>query len=142
MPHINEMIPSKYLKKEDVPRPMLVTIKAVEYANVGQEGKPEYAYLMWFTELAKPLWLKSTNIQLAAAALSSDQSEDWTNKKIVIFTDPNVSMQGKLVGGIRLRAPTQQGQNRATPARPTPAPAPSVPHAEEEPPAFDDDIPF
>jgi hypothetical protein len=36
---------------------------------------------------------------------NSEDTDDWTGKKIVLYNDPNVSYAGKIIGGIRVRAP-------------------------------------
>ncbi len=48
--------------------------------------------------------MNSTNGQLIAQALKSEESSDWTGGKVVLYDDPSVSYGGKLVGGIRVRA--------------------------------------
>src|SRR5574342_238315 len=101
--------PSKYLSKEDVGRGALVTVKGIEQRNVAREGdSPEFRWLMHFMEGNKPLVLNSTNIQLAARICGSENTDDWTGRQLVLYTDPNVSYAGKLVGGIRIRAPKPQ----------------------------------
>lgn len=127
MPKISEMRESKFLKKEDVGRGTLVTIAGCQQHNVAMEGAaPEQKWALSFHELDKPLVLNSTNAQLCAQICHSDDTDDWTGKKIVLYTDPNVSYAGKLVGGIRVRAPKPGS---------VPEPPPSAP-------LTDDDIPF
>ena len=102
----SQMTSSKYLKQDDVGDGKLVTIKGFKRENVAQEGEPpEYKYIMGFEELEKPLVLNSTNIQLAERAMGSDETDEWIGKKLVLYVDPNVSYGGKIVGGIRVRAP-------------------------------------
>lgn len=110
MPHINEMKgPSKYLEKKDIGRGALVTIKSIEPRMIENDnGSKDSKWLMYFNEGLKPLILNMTNVQLAARACGSEDTDDWTGKQIVLFVDPNVSYQGKLVGGIRIRAPKPQ----------------------------------
>lgn len=139
MPKTHEMIESKYLKKEDVDRPLLVTVNRLEKQNLAQEGKtPEMLWCMYFAELSKPLVLKTTNIQLCEMALGSDDTDDWLGKKLVLYTDPNVSMNGKLVGGIRVRAPKLAAP---VPQR-QPAPPPRESATEAPFSDFEDDLPF
>src|SRR6266404_3062117 len=103
--HINELKDSKYLKKEDCDPAILVTIDHMSQANVALDGDPaEMRWCIHFKEYDKPMILNSTNAQLIARALSSEETEDWTGKQIVLYNDSNVSFQGKLVGGIRARA--------------------------------------
>ena len=131
--NINQLKESKFLKKEDCGKGILVTIKGVTQENIAKEGvEPEYKWVLHFDETEKPMVLNSTNGQLIAAILKSDESDDWTGHKIVLYHDPNVSFGGKLIGGIRVRAP--RGQANITPASQR-KPAPPPPPAE-------DDVPF
>tara|TARA_R110000868_G_scaffold407530_1_gene689079 strand:- start:328 stop:714 length:387 start_codon:yes stop_codon:yes gene_type:complete len=125
----SQMTSSKYLKQDDVGDGKLVTIKGFKRENVAPEGEDqEMKYLMLFNELDKPLVLNATNIQLAERACGSDDTDDWIGKSLVLFVDPNVSFGGKIVGGIRVRAPKIKPGTQ-------PAPKPTV-----DP--LDEDIPF
>lgn len=135
MPKTSEMRESKFLKQSDVQSAhgpfVLWTVHGVERVNVAKEGaEPEYKWGMTFEESDKPLVLNSTNIQLCERIFGSDDTDHWNGKKLVLYVDPNVSYGGKVVGGIRVRAP-----KKAT-AAPTPPPPPA---AEE---LTDEDIPF
>ena len=140
MPKTSEMRESKYLKKEDVGRGMLCTVAGVKQMNVAQEGEhQELKWCMTFQETDKPLVLNATNIQMCEQVFASDDTEWWINKKIVLYTDPNVSYQGKLIGGIRVRAP----KPTAVAAPPPPPPVPvAVVAAQATGDIYDDDIPF
>jgi hypothetical protein len=121
---------SKFLKKEDVGAGMLMTVESCRQQNVAKEGaEPEHKWCLVFEETDKPLVLNATNIQLCERIFGSDDTDDWIGKKVVLFTDPSVSYGGKIVGGVRVRAPKQKAQ------APKPAPAP----VEDE---LDDSIPF
>jgi hypothetical protein len=111
MANVNELKTSKFLKKEDVGDGVLVTIREVTKHNIAIDGAPEdQKYCMTFEELDKPLVLNSTNGQLIAKITGEQEMDDWSGKKIVLYTDDNVSFQGKLVGGIRVRAPKDKGK--------------------------------
>ncbi len=132
MPKTSEMRESKFLKKEDVGAGALMTIESCEQYNVAKEGAPpENKWCLTFSESDKPLVLNSTNIQLCEKIFGSDDTDAWVGQRIVLYTDPNVSYQGKVIGGIRVRAPKK---GAAIPPKPAPKPA-----AEE---LTDDDIPF
>lgn len=106
MPTTREMLPSKYLKKEDVGEGVLATIQSFEKVNVAVEGaEAEYKWAASFHELDKPLVLNSTNIHVMEAVFGSDNTDNWVGKQIVLYNDPNVSFAGKITGGIRVRAP-------------------------------------
>lgn len=138
MPNINQMMPSKYLKKEDFPAPALVTIRTFTQDNVAQQGQPEEKkWVMHFNEFENGMVMNSTNLQLAAAALGSEDTDDWIGKQVVVYNDPNVSFGGKLMGGIRIRQ-----MRKAAPAaaqRPTARQEmPPVPFDNDDP----SDIPY
>jgi hypothetical protein len=133
---IGQMMDSKFLKKEDVDPPKLVTIRGFAQQNAGRDDAPEMKWTMSFIELGKPMVMNSTNLQLCAQALASDDTDNWIGKQIVLYNDPSVQFQGKLIGGIRIRAPKKRS---GTPAATTPTPAPVTAEMDEE---FDDDIPF
>ena len=102
----HDMKESKFLKKEDVGAGTLLTITGITQKNVAMQGaEPEMKWCMQFAEMDKPMVLNGTNIQLAELALGSDDTDDWIGKKIVAYNDPAVSYGGKMIGGIRLRAP-------------------------------------
>jgi len=80
---------------------------------------PEMKFALAFNECAKPLILNTTNVQVIAKILASEETDNWIGKQIVLYDDPNVSFGGRLVGGIRVRAPRVRGA--------APAPAPAAP---------------
>lgn len=95
---------SRFITKEDAEPPIGVTIKGVSKQNVAPEDKPEdYKYCLTFEELDKPLVLNTTNGQLIAKALGSEETDAWTGQKICLYHEPNVNFGGKLIGGIRAR---------------------------------------
>jgi len=108
MANINQMIESKYLKQADVEYETEVTIVKVGQINVAREDEqPDMKWAVRFQELKKPMILNSTNIQLIAKALGSEESDEWIGKKVTIYSDPNVSFGGKLVGGLRVKLPVK-----------------------------------
>ncbi len=126
--NISKIKQSKFLARADVSRPILVTIKSIHEENVAKEGEPvEMKYALTFSNCEKPLILNTTNAQVIAQILASEETDTWTGKQIVLYDDPNVSFGGRLVGGIRVRAPRIKAA-----AAPAPAPAPIAPLAEEE----------
>lgn len=122
MPNINDLKQSKFLTKNDVTPPILVTIRGYEQVNVAKEGAPpEEKYVLHFSEVEKPLVLNSTNGQIIASITKSEEFDGWINQKVVLYFDPNISFGGKLTGGIRCRAPKNQPATK--PAAPAPAPS-------------------
>lgn len=142
--NISQLKDSKFLKKEDAGTGILVTIKSVTQENVAKEGaEPEYKWCVHFVETEKPMVLNSTNGQLIASIVKSEETDDWAGHKIVLYNDPNVTFGGKLIGGIRVRAPRIKQPAPAT--KPTPAPVPATNRVRTEElaePTGDDDVPF
>ncbi len=136
MPNINAIRESNFLKRSDVGKGVLVTISGCSQENVAKAGAPEeMKWCLLFNEFEKPMVLNSTNAQLCAQALGSEETDDWIGKQIVLYDDPSVSYGGKLVGGIRVRASRKSQPAQATPK---PAPAPEPP----QDPGPDADVPF
>lgn len=109
MPHISEMRDSKFLKKEDCGDGITVTIAGCQQMNVAMESQaPDLKWCLSFTEDLKPMVMNATNAQLIAAALGSENTDDWIGQKIVLYNDASIMFQGKLTGGIRARAAKSQ----------------------------------
>lgn len=137
MPKIHEMLESKFLKKEDVGAGALFTIESIIQKNVAKEGSdPELKWCLTFSDSDKPMVLNSTNIQLCQQIFGSDDTDHWVGHQIVLYTDPNVSFQGKVIGGIRVRKPRLKAQVTA------PVMAPPPPAALPAEMLTDEDIPF
>jgi hypothetical protein len=121
VPKTSEMRESKFLKQSDIGAGALMTVTGCEPHNVAKEGaEPENKWCLQFEETDKPLVLNSTNIQLCEKIFGSDDTDDWIGKRIVLYTDPTISFQGKVVGGIRVRAPKTANKVAAPKAAPKP----------------------
>ena len=120
MPNISVLKNSNFIKKEDCDPPALVTIDRVSEENVAKEGAPqEMKWCLHFREVDKPMVLNSTNGQIIAQIVGSPETDNWAGHRIVLYHDPSVSFGGKLVGGIRVRAP----RGPANPAKAVTQPA-------------------
>lgn len=98
--NINDLKPpSSFLKKEDLPRPVKVTIDAWEL----QEFDDKQKLVLSFKGKEKKLAVNMTNAKTIAACLGSHDTDDWIGKEITIYNDPTVSMGDKIVGGIRVQ---------------------------------------
>lgn len=137
--HISQLKQSKFLKKEDCGKGILVTIEGGEMMNVAGSGQPEeMKFCLNFSENVKPLACNATNLELIARITGSEDTDDWTGHQIVCYNDPTVVNKGKVTGGIRVRAPKAKPPMARPAAAAAPAPAPAAPPAEEE----EDDVPF
>ena len=114
---VKDMIQSKYLRKEDVPDDETYTIKGVRQDNLAKEGQAdEMRWVLGFMEQPKPMVLNITSIRVLEQAFGW-YTDMWRGNKVIVYTDPNVSFGGKVVGGLRLRIPKQS----KTPPKAAPA---------------------
>jgi hypothetical protein len=125
MTRTSEMIQSKFLRKEDFDEDQVVTISSIKLEEM-QGNTNETKWVLYFKELQKGMVLNVTTIRVLEQAFG-DESDDWTGKKVMVYVDPNVSFQGRVVGGLRLKPPRVKKEAES-------------PKAKE--PEFDDDVPF
>ena len=128
---INEMIPSKYLKQEDVDGEVVVTFTALKKTNVARDDEtPDMKWVVKFAEFDKPMVLNPTNIKRCFKALG-DNSDDWIDGKMILYVDESVEFGGKITGGLRLK-----------PVPPAKRPSRRVAVTEPSGETFENDIPY
>jgi hypothetical protein len=116
MPNISQLKKSNFLTQNDCDPPIKVTISGWAEKNVAQAGaEPDERIVLLFNEVEKPLVLNSTNGNIIAAITGTGEIENWNGTVVVLYKDPTIQYGGKLVGGIRVRAP------KAGAAKPNPA---------------------
>lgn len=122
MPDISAMTESKFLKRAEVGAGKLLTIASCEQMNVGKDDGPkEMKWCLTFEDGdTKPMVLNKTNAELIGMISGERNSDNWGGVRIVAFDDPSISYGGKLVGGIRVRAPRGPAAQRAPVAKPAP----------------------
>ena len=105
MAKVGQMIESNYLKQSDVDGDVTVTVVKVGQKNIARQGdEPEIKWLIRFEEFSKPMVLNATNIKRLARACKSDDTDDWTGKKAILYVDPDVEFAGNVVGGLRIKS--------------------------------------
>lgn len=140
---VSQMLPSTYLKKEDVESPLIVTIARLEEVNVAPQGQPEERkWVIFFNEFEKGMVLNSTNIHLIVQATNAGDTDDWIGKEIVLYVDHSVQYAGKVIGGLRVRPMEREPARPVAPRRPLPQPTTGRPRTEGAPSWVDDDIPL
>jgi hypothetical protein len=136
MPLTKDMIQSKYVAKGDFEDEQTCTIRGVKEENLAKADQPdEMRWVLYFRDAPVPkgMVMNVTTIRVLEQAFGGD-TDDWVNKKVIVYVDPNVSFGGKVVGGLRLRIPKQKA---------APAPSNAAPQRADGDPGFDDqDIPF
>ena len=100
---INDYLGGEHLRREDVQKPMLVTVTDVTVKEF--DNPPEKKALLHFKETEKSLVANKTNLKIAKSVFETSETDRWKGKKIVVYDDPNIFFAGKQTGGLRLRAP-------------------------------------
>jgi len=101
----SEAFPSKYLGKDDLNGPLLVTIKNLDTAMIKGDHGDECKTVMFFKEGdAKPYIMNTCNWMTLEDAYGED-SDDWHGKPVEFYVDQNVMYGTKRVGGVRVRVP-------------------------------------
>lgn len=96
---------SDYLSAEAFEGPQIVTIRKVEVKMIGgAEEEKEEKMTLQFAEVEQGLILNRTNLK-TLAGLWGDETENWLGKKIEIYVDEAIAFRGKVVAGLRVRAP-------------------------------------
>jgi hypothetical protein len=111
---------SPYLKKEDFPRPEILTISDVREEEVTAPGeKPKTKIVLYFNEAEKGLVLNQANGDALFDLTGQDDPEKWIGTRVEMYCDSSVTYAGKRVGGLRLREPAPSAAGAATevPAR-------------------------
>jgi len=96
-----------YLKKADVKGDTTVTIKQVKPEIVGRGREASEKLVCYLKEFEKPFVLNQGNSTAIGVVVGSNQIEDWAGKQVVLYVDPSVKFGPEVVGGIRVRVPSQ-----------------------------------
>ena len=116
----SELYPSKWLSSDDLEDgDLTLTIADVEIQEFPpSKGKPtpEHKPVVHFREPnTKSLILNKTNFKTIAQVLKSEETDDWTGKKITLYAT-EVESFGEMTMAIRvrLRAPKSNGDAAST----------------------------
>ena len=94
---------SNFLSVPSVKNPIVVTILQVLEEEVGLQK--EKKIVIYFKELEQGFIPNRGTLRFISETLGTDEGDEWVGKQFELYVDPNVSMQGKRVGGLRLRLP-------------------------------------
>ena len=136
---------AKYLGKTDV-NEMGITLTISGFGVEKFQDGREKPYVTW-AEGAKPMLLNRNNINRLKVIIGSTNTAAMIGRRVQVFTDPMVEMQGQLVGGLRIRpvpeyVNTQAGQNTPMQQVGQGITAQYQPAPQQNKKEFNDDIPF
>lgn len=106
MPHINQMLTSKYLSKHDLASPIIAHIRGVALDSGGRNNE-DPRWLMYFSEVRKPMRMNNTILRYLAETIGPN-SDTWIGKKVKVYVDHSIMMAGQVVGGVRLQVAKSQ----------------------------------
>lgn len=88
----------------DGKREVVVTVKGVGTAKVtGQSGRKEDCFVVYFTEMDKPMILNRTNAKAIEKVSESGMVEDWVGTRVVLYVEKGVKAFGDVVDALRIR---------------------------------------
>lgn len=102
----SDVFKSKYLSKDDLHTPLVLTVKDVAMQTVQNEDGNDDVPVMEFREDVKPMIVKNQTNWSNLEEAFGDDTDNWIGKKIEVYVDPNVMFKGKKTGGVRIRIPT------------------------------------
>lgn len=92
---------SNYMKRQDISQDgVVLTIASFDVQTFDDGDKP---FVKWREPQYKPLLLNKTNRSRLATIFKTYNTDDMVGKPVCVYDDPFIEMQGKLVGGVRLR---------------------------------------
>lgn len=103
---MNDAFPSKYLKADDLEEgDLVVTISDAQFEEFTdpKTKRPDNKPVLYFQgNEAKPLVLNKTNYKTITQLLGSDDTDNWTGRKIALYAT-EVESFGEVTLGIRVR---------------------------------------
>lgn len=137
---LQDMYPGKYLRGQDMSRPMLIEMRGVERAQLrpGPNKPEETAFILHFEDVSHGAMSRVRGLvytpgkghslvlrrRLAAeimAATDATDTDEWSGKRVVIYPEP-MTVANRLVTAIRARRSKQSSSNGASaPTSATPA---------------------
>lgn len=107
---VKDMFPSKYLGKDDILAPLILTIGQCVMEDIKDENGVETKPVLYFEEYGdRGLILNKTNATTLEDLFGD--SEDWAGNTIQLYVDHDIRFGKQKIGGVRLRR---------TPAQPSP----------------------
>lgn len=106
MPNIHDMFPGKYVKADELTKPVMVTIKDVELERVHNPRKGDTdVWVIYFEEAKKGLILNKVNAFTIAEILGSPETDDWVGGRVELYPT-TVRVAGQPMAAIRVRKPS------------------------------------
>ena len=102
----HDRYPSKYLKAEDLPEPVTLTIKAVKDETLKFDGRESKKPVLHFKETGKTFPLNVTNWDSIADITGEDDDSKWPDHRAEFYAS-TTEVRGDTKSCVRIRAPAQ-----------------------------------
>ena len=115
---LDQMFPRRYATGEDLQgKAITLTIARIQREKMHpQANAPEVEkWVMYFNEAKKGIVLNRTLAFQIAEFLGTDETDDWTGKRIIIYPQP-MTVAGRKVTAIRARAAKSAAAGESIPA--------------------------
>lgn len=100
----SDMIPSKYLRSDDIEGEVVVTVKKIGQITMKEkDGSETRKWAVKFEEYEQPLVLNKTNIKRLEKFCGAD-TDEWPGKKVVLYVDHEVQFGSDIVSALRIKA--------------------------------------
>ena len=115
---LDQAVPSQsnYLSKEDVGTGMLVQIAYMTQDQVeGDNSQVKQKAVLHFNGDIKPLIMNQVNKELLKQITGAQTLGQLKGKQVILYNDPTIMFQGRMTGGIRIKAAAGAGMQPAAP---------------------------
>jgi hypothetical protein len=99
-----DLFPSAHLAVADILAPVTVRITELEIQEIRDDDGNKKKPVLHFERCTKTLVLNRINGEMLCELYGED-TDNWIGQPIEIYVDQNVTMNGRKVGGLRLREP-------------------------------------
>lgn len=111
---VSDMFPSKYLRGCDLSGPVTVTIAGIRAERLYRPGKGEVeAWVLFCEKASKGVVLSKTLADQIAAALESEDTDNWPGKPVVLYPE-SITVAGRRVLAVRARAVKKEHKQEVT----------------------------
>lgn len=110
----HDRFPPNFLGQKDFEEARVLTIERVGEEEIKGDNGPVSKYVIRFEEIEdKGFVLNSINSQKIEKMYGDD--DEWIGKQIELYTDPDIVFGNKVVGGVRVRRPSQPAPQEEAP---------------------------
>jgi hypothetical protein len=104
--NVNDIYGGDWLKSEHLQGDTNVTVEGCTVHEMGEEKRKQL--VLSFRDQSKQLGLNKTNAETMSSMFGTE-TNDWISKKVCLWVDENVYLNGKRVCGVRIKSAQEEG---------------------------------